>query len=174
MTHESSNQLEIAVRRATPADAPTILQVHGDSVRGLGAPYYHAEVSDRWAKAPTPEQIEPFQRAIASEEEVMHVAIVGDRVAGYSSLMPDPQTDDENLVGMYIHPSVARRGAATALLCALESHAHHLGITRLSLRSSIVAEPFYLAKGYRVTGRSEITGTPGAQLDFVRMEKDIG
>jgi ribosomal protein S18 acetylase RimI-like enzyme len=55
---------------------------------------------------------------------------------------------------LLVHPDARRRGIASALMDALESHAARLGRTLLTLdtRSDDAAEPLYAARGYTRVG----------------------
>jgi putative acetyltransferase len=55
----------------------------------------------------------------------------------------------------------------------IERLAREHGLASLQLESSVTAEPFYTALGYRVEERGDRPIAPGVQMAAIRMRKDL-
>jgi GNAT superfamily N-acetyltransferase len=73
----------------------------------------------------------------------------------------------------YVSPDAARKRCGSALVREIERLARENGLTRLELASSINAEPFYAAHGYRVRERSDVVLRNGHRRPAVWMEKAL-
>ena len=67
------------------------------------------------------------------------------------------------------HPAWTRRGVARALMARCKAEARAAGIDRLECYSSLSAEAFYAAQGFRVLGPIDIAFTPDCHLPCVHM-----
>jgi len=88
---------------------------------------------------------------------------------GFGLLFPKT----EELRALYVHPNSGRRGIGRRMLQELESRAAVLGISRLGLNSSLNAEAFYRANGYRTLSRGRFRLSAEYEMDCVRMEKQF-
>ncbi len=124
----------------------------------------------------TEPQIRAWAAAIADVEQfalrcaarATWVAICGSRIAGFSDLEPDGHIDM-----LYVHPELARRGVARALLQHIERVAESRGLRRLYTEASITARPVFERRGFEVlAGRTVTVG--GHAMTHYRMEKRLG
>ncbi|MCA9786701.1 MAG: GNAT family N-acetyltransferase, partial [Candidatus Cloacimonetes bacterium] len=70
------------------------------------------------------------------------------------------------------HPDLARRGVASRLLAHMEQAARRVGWTHIVTDASLVARPFFEARGFRQV-RAERVKRRGQWLDRFRMEKTL-
>ena len=96
---------------------------------------------------------------------VTWVALLEDRVVGYTNLAAEGYVDT-----LYVHAEAQNRGAATALLAALEETAAASNVARLHSEVSITARRFFERRGFSVLTPQVVT-VDGIQYDNFRMEK---
>ena len=56
----------------------------------------------------------------------------------------------------FVHPDHLRQGVASALYSVIEGRARALGLVRLDTEASLLAEPLFAARGWRVTRRQKV------------------
>ena len=157
------------VRRAKPADARGILEVHRRAVHEIAGEVYDDEILEAWSPPVDDERVEQFIGGVFESEEsnVMFVAIDGTRVLGFSEVVPA----NEELRAVYVDPEFTGRGLGTALLRQAEWAATQAGVDRLELDASLNAVDFYEKNGYTrlADGTHELSG--GVEMDCVIMDK---
>lgn len=136
------------VREATPSDADAVREVHRASIEGLGPAAYAKEQVEAWARG-----CETAEYSAIDEDDCYFVVAEDESVVGFGSLRfssPDgyEAAVDAEVTGLYVHPSVARRGVGSAMLADLEHRAREEGVRTLGLTSSLNAVPFYASQGY--------------------------
>ena len=72
----------------------------------------------------------------------------------------------------YVHPEHVRVGHASALYAVIEGRARRAGLARIETEASRLAEPFFLAQGWRVLARQEVE-RQGVLIPNARMEKEL-
>ncbi len=154
------------IRELRHGEERLFLELHAQSVRGLAAGQYLPEVIDAWCVAPTEENLASFIKNPDHEQRL--VAEIDGRVVGLAALV----LEGSELRACYVLPEAARKGVGTALVRAIErlALAHHLD--HLELLSSINAEPFYAALGYRSEGCTE-HNMRGQPMAAVKMSKRL-
>jgi DNA-nicking Smr family endonuclease len=152
------------IRRATSADVEDIRRVHADSVRAMASPEYPRDVVEAWS---TPRSVAYLRAAVA--DQAYFVAEVDGEVVGYAALEPSRKL----VRAVYVKPSHARRGVASALLDALESEARSLGIDELRLESSLNAAPFYERHGFVAGSHATFELERGLSMESVPMRKAL-
>ncbi|MDL5361623.1 GNAT family N-acetyltransferase [Halalkalicoccus sp. NIPERK01] len=138
------------IREATPGDAEIIQEVHVASITELGPEAYSESQVEAWAMGC---KSADYAGAIESDDAYFVVAEDREGVRGFGSLSLDPSEGyeasvDAEVTGVYVDPSVARRGVGSAILADLERHAREHGVRTLGLSASLNALPFYEAHGY--------------------------
>ncbi len=83
-----------------------------------------------------------------------------------------PGKDAARIRAFFVHPAWARRGIGRALMEACEDAIRRAGFTRVEMVATLTGEPLYVAFGYRVAERYEISLAAGLTLPVVRMTKE--
>ncbi|MFW6186735.1 MAG: GNAT family N-acetyltransferase [Actinomycetota bacterium] len=131
----------VAVRAWTGADAQPTLDVFRRAVHGTARRDYSPAQLAAWA----PEDIALEDWAARRRESWTLVAETGGRVVGFIGL------DATGCVDMlYVDPSAARTGVASALLERVVRAAHRRGLQELRTHASITARPFFERHGFVV------------------------
>lgn len=152
----------LRIRRARVTDARRLARVMASAVRAVPAGTYPARALEAWASLP------PLYHAWAMTAggETVLVAERGAAVLGYAALR------GAELTALFVRPSAARRGVATALLARVEALARRRGVGRLRVDAALSGLGFYRARGF--TGsRAVRVPLPGAALAAVRLVKRI-
>lgn len=139
--------LKIGLRPMLPEDVPVLCEIFAASVEGLTGDDYSVEQQEAWLSAVTDE--DAFAARLA--DELVLVATRDGRPVGFASLRANSEIDF-----LYVHPDVARQGAATRLVDALEKLAAARGTTRLSVDASDTARAFFDARGYVAQHRNTV------------------
>jgi putative acetyltransferase len=156
----------VGIRVATEDDVPEIRRVIRSAILGLASRDYPPEVLENWG-ASSPAAVTRQQQAIRESRELTWVAVTGNTIVGFSAL--DPQQCVVRAV--YVAVDAARSGIGTRLLGAVEEKARALRIARLTLDSSLNAEPFYRHHGYISLGECMHVLATSVRMRAVRMEK---
>jgi putative acetyltransferase len=160
--------MPVLVRPMQAHEARRFLEIHHDSVRGLAANHYPASVIEAWA--PQPVTDERLQRFLQNRDnEIRLIAERDGEPVGIGALV----VGNFELRACYVLARAVRQGVGTALVAEIERLACEHGISELYLESSVNAEPFYSALGYRVEKRGEHTIAPGVSMAAVKMRKAL-
>ena len=89
----------------------------------------------------------------------------GGNLAGFVSWRPGL------VIGLYIHPSWASRGVASALMDRAEEAIVAEGADNILLSASAIARPFYEKRGYRVYRRRDWKTRGGLVMEAFDMVK---
>jgi GNAT superfamily N-acetyltransferase len=151
----------VSIRRAHLPDAPAIASVMRAAVRGASGTYPSRTLA-AWRSLP------PLYHAWAMTTggETVLVAESGGRIVGYAGLR------GAEVTALFVRPSAARRGVATALLARLEALARRRGVRRLAVDAARSGVAFYRARGF-TGGRAVRVPLPGGALVAVRMAKRL-
>lgn len=151
------------VRRARPADVPAIARTMRAAVRGVAPGTYPARALAAWGGLPALYHA----WAMTAGGETLLVAEVAGRVVGYAGLR------GAELTALFVRPSSAGRGVATALLARAEDLARRRGVRTLRVDAARSGLGFYRARGFG-GGRPVRVALPGGvTLAAVRMRKSI-
>ena len=157
-----SDDASYILRRADPADAPSICRMHVASIRAHCAGRYTPAQIEAWAGPKRPEW---YTRAMAAGE-VMFVAESVGRIVGFAAL------DGGEVKAVYVAPGWTGRGVGSTLLAAVEADAVAGNVFEVHLESSLNAVDFYLARGYgRV--RDSIHRMGDVEIPCVTMRKGL-
>ena len=72
------------------------------------------------------------------------------------------------------HPNYLRRGTARRLLDHCVDEARRLGVRTMMCQSTLPAEAFYAAAGFRRLGVIDVQMGPGVVLPAIEMRLDLG
>jgi putative acetyltransferase len=97
------------------------------------------------------------------------VAEIDGEPAGIGAIV----VSNSELRACYVAPGAARCGVGSALVAEIERIAREHRLDHLHLESSITAEPFYSALGYRVESRGELLLSPNVSMAAVKMRKRL-
>jgi GNAT superfamily N-acetyltransferase len=159
--------MPVFVHPMQPDEARRFLEIHHESVRGLAATDYSPPVIDAWAAPITDERLQCFLQN--RDAEIRLIAEMDGEPVGIGALV----VANSELRACYVLPSATRRGVGAAIVAEIERLAHEHGLRELHLESSVTAEPFYVALGYRVERRGEHRIAPGVAMAAITMRKDL-
>jgi putative acetyltransferase len=148
------------IRKAVPADCPSIYEAHTRAIRELCSADYSQTQIDAWAG---PRKATDYLKPISRGR--LFVAEVGSKVVGFSEY--DRKTRE--LKAVYVNPDYTRRGIGRALFTHACDEARAEGLEALWFDASLTAVPFYLA--VRCRGQKDTTHRfmSGVELLCVRM-----
>jgi len=157
--------IDVALRPATPADAPAILRLHRDSILSLGIGSYSLAEVESWAAGLVAER---YVEAMNKGGETFIVAAVADgALAGFCSF------GDDEVKGLYVAPEWARRGVGSALLRRAEATISAGGHRLIRIIASLSGAAFYERHGYRVVERRDWKSRGGLVSAALAMEKAL-
>lgn len=137
------------LRTSLPADSEALAALFTASVHALGAARY--DERQRFAWAPVPPDLAAWRHRLAGLRTILAEA---DGVPlGFVSFTPSGHIEM-----LYTAPAAVRRGVATALFEHAVAWIVSAGeAVTLSTESSLVAEPFFSSKGFRIVATQEVT-----------------
>lgn len=160
--------MPVFVRAMRFEEARRFLEIQRESARGISATDYPSAVIDAWAPLPiTDEVVERFRSN--ADHEIRLIAELDGQPAGIGALV----LSNSELRACYVVPSAARRGVGKAIVGEIERIAIQYGLVYLRLESSVTAEPFYTALGYRVEKRGELILASGVPMAAITMRKQL-
>jgi len=154
----------VVIRRALSSDADAICAVHVAAIREVCGVSYTPSQVEAWAGSKRPSR---YLEPIATKP--FFVAMLDDELVGFANL--DPQRAE--VQALYIRPDQLRRGIGRQLLGELESCARELTLTRLGLKSSLNAVPFYQALGYVRSDTTSICVGLDIEVGCIQMFKQL-
>lgn len=151
--------MECRIRRATNQDAESIRGVVIAALRESNARDYSPEVI---AHVEASFSVAAIQLQLKQRE--VYVASLNGCVVGTASL------DGDVVRSVFIDPRYQRNGFGQRLMAAIHFAAVNAGLDRLSVPSSITAEGFYAALGYRKI-RDEYQGAERTIVMFKPLQR---
>ncbi len=152
-----------SLRPFLAADLPLLSEIRFAAIEELTVDDYDEAQRRAWASAVDDD--EEFAQSLA--KGLTLVALIGGGPVGFISHQNGGLIDQ-----LYVHPSVARAGVATALIDAIEKLAAARGTTMLVTDASDTAKPLFEARGYQATHRNTIE-IDGEYLGHTRMTKAL-
>jgi putative acetyltransferase len=144
-------------------DANVLVRIFFAAVRELARAKYSDEQVRAWApRVPDPSEWEA--RMLLNET---FVAERNGELVGFIELERSGR-----LAMLYRTPAAAGKGAAEALYHAVEERAREIGIPRIRVEASLLAESFFMKRGYRLEARETVERN-GAALPRARLSKDL-
>ncbi|MFP4530632.1 MAG: GNAT family N-acetyltransferase [Halodesulfurarchaeum sp.] len=165
--------MSLSIRRARPADAAAIRDLHLASIGGLGGEGYSPEQVDAWAH-----DRDPADYPIDEPERTVFVAERGGSIVGFGWLSTEPAEKfeasfDGKITAIYVHPAFARQGIGTTICEALETRARELGLDSLGVWASLNAVPFYEANGFSTVREVDYEFDEGVEGRVLEMRKRL-
>lgn len=151
------------VRSYRRGDADGLGEVFHRSVREGARGLYDAEQVSAWS--PEVPSGEIWEARLRESETV--VATECGVPVGFMSLDAAGHLDLA-----FVLPEVMGRGVADALYAVLEGRARAAGLVRLTTEASLLAEPFFVRRGWQVVRRQEVE-RGGVTLKNAQMEKRL-
>lgn len=164
----------MGIRRATPADARGIAEIHVAAWQSAYRDLLPGAVLDHLSAE---ESAKRWEERIAGAWPHVFVAEEAERVVGFAACGSSHDEDlDREKVGeiytIYVHPRAWRRGWGTALLSEALRALREEGFAEVVLwvlRGNRQAMTFYRAAGFEPDGASRVTQhRDGAELPLVR------
>ena len=152
------------IRPYRSEDARALAGVYRDAIARLGAGAYSPRQLQTWAAFACHHQA----FAAKLRQGLTLVSMQGQEIAGFAQLDP---LDRISL--LFTAATFARRGHASRLCDALESHAFDRGVEVLRTEASHVARPFFLGRGYRVV-EPETVDVDGVTFERFKMRLKRG
>ena len=159
--------MEIVIRNYKEPDAKALLEVHRAAVQKTAAQDYTPDVLEEWSPIVDENRIEKFKRE--NSADVRLVAEVNGKIVAFGELV----TSESLLGACYVHPEYGGKGVGRRLLFELEEIAKDRGLLHLSMDSSLTAEKFYNAHGYKILEYAEHSLRSGRKMACVKMRKDF-
>ncbi|MCY1006975.1 GNAT family N-acetyltransferase [Nannocystis pusilla] len=158
---------EFQVRPASCDDAAAIAEAHVDAIRSLGSSAYAHEVVADWASPRTGERYVQAMR----QGEQFFVAVDADaQVVGFAAHRVEA---GDHRVAVYVRGRASRRGVGSSLFAAAEAVARARGASEIRVDASLVAVPFYAARGFVSEGPAMHTLRSGRAMACVKMRKPL-
>lgn len=171
---------EIFVRFAEPRELARLKAMQAFSMRSLGAPYYEAEVLDAFVA-----DVGTMDDLLLADGTYL-VAYSGAEVIACGGWTSRRSVREARVVrgaaqvartatvcSVYVHPSFARRGIATALMSAIENEILSAGFDTASLTATLSSIPLYRRLGYRCGDAVAVELRKGMSFVTMKMEKRL-
>lgn len=153
---------EIVIRPGIESDAASLLEIHRRAILMLGRSAYSEAECASWAAGLTPEG---YVRGMTTNGETFLVAEDDEGLCGFCSFKND------ELVGLYVHPRMSRRGVGSMLLARAEAALSASGCDSLRIEAALSAIQFYQARGYRIVRRRRTSTRGGLEVEVCDLEK---
>jgi putative acetyltransferase len=150
-----------SLRPYLPTDLPLLSEIRFAAIEELTVEDYDEAQRHAWASAGADDAT--FAQGL--EQGLTLVALIGGGPVGFISLQDGGLIDQ-----LYVHPSVARTGVASALVEAIEKLAAARGTAMLATDASDTAKPLFEARGYQAMHRNTIE-IEGEYLGNTRMTR---
>lgn len=154
----------LTIRPAVDSDVHGIWSVHAAAIATTCAGHYAPEVIEAWIERLKPESY----RGVVRRGGVV-VAEYESGTVGFGQI----DVANAEIQAVYVSPDAQGHGVGAALLAHLENLAEREGLRHLTLKATINAEPFYLARGWRSLGCDLHKITQEIGLHCVAMEKHL-
>ena len=138
---------DVTLRPMLPTDGPVLAAIFQAAVEDGAADDYDDEQRAAWSAQADDEA--GFAAALAADLTL--VAVIAGAPVGFVSLR-----DNARVERLYVYPGAGRRGAATALLDAIERLAQARGAKALDVDASDTARDLFARRGYEGLRRQTV------------------
>ena len=157
------------IRKARKRDAPQILQCHREAIKAKASSFYDPKIIEAWGGAISGGQVEKVEQEISEPRWIYVVADHPEEgIIGIGIAVPDKN----ELRAVYVKPNPHGK-VGTQILAALLEQARAMGCSHLDADSSINAEKFYVANGFRILSRGMHRMSAGGEMACVKMRIDL-
>jgi putative acetyltransferase len=137
----------ILIRAYARQDAPLLMQLFDDAVRGIASRHYNPPQIAAWIGRTSDAAAFSARR----EAKPTFIAEIGGVIAGFSDLEPDGHIDM-----LFVAPAFAGRGVGRSLLRHIEAKARAAAMPRLYSEASITAKPLFMLESYAVIAQQDV------------------
>jgi GNAT superfamily N-acetyltransferase len=175
----------VRIRKATPADIPTLNALIGRSARGLSAEDYRSEqiegalggafgVDTQLLADGTYFVVEDAGQILACGGWSYRSTLFGgDARSGRDATTLDPATQAAKIRAFFVDPGHARRGLGSMLLEHCEQQARAHGFTRVELMATLPGVKLYAVRGYVGLPMVRFDVGAGEVIEFIPMQKTL-
>ncbi|ERH08421.1 MAG: acetyltransferase (GNAT) family [halophilic archaeon J07HX64] len=156
---------DLRFRQAESEDAPDVLAIKQAAIEAT-ADSYNQEQIQAWR--PTDEALPTFKQATVNNRFVVLLAETDSGPAGYGVL----NIDEARIDAVFVDPEHSRERLGSSLVSQLETRGQMVGLSELTVVSSLNAQPFYESLGYE-SFESRTRTIDGTDLEFVAVPKTI-
>jgi len=135
------------IRRATPDDALAIATLYHHTVKKINSRDYAPTQIEAWAGAEPDEQ----KWRARQTNRTTFVDEHNGTIRGFAEL-----EDNGHIGAVYVHADYQGQGIASALLAEMEKEAVTRGVTCLSTKASITAQPFFAKHGFETVAAQDV------------------
>jgi len=97
----------------------------------------------------------------------------GDRAKSGPDPLLDPAVEAARIRAFFVEPTMARRGLGRLLMDHCIAQALHAGFRAMELVATLPGEPLYLASGFAVLERFELSLPPDIRVPVTRMSRPL-
>ena len=150
------------IRRLEPSDHDALVDIYRQAVLTSTAALYTAAQQSAWAS-----QCEAIRPILQQGSGFVSCNSSNQAVA---FCLRDPA---DRIALLYSHPNAQRRGHGGMLLAACETEAANQGVSCLRTEASLISQPLFHARAWRVSWREELL-IAGVHFHRFRMHKQLG
>ncbi len=179
-----STQLR-TLRAATTDDIPALEALIKRSAFALSEPYYTHEQTEALTRLVfgVDSQLiaDKTYSVIESNSELVacggwskrRTLFGGDKLKTGADPLLDASTEPARIRAFFVRPDMARNGLASQLMAECIKQANAAAFSALELASTLPGEPLYLAQGFEVVERFELSLDNNIEVRLTRMRRAI-
>lgn len=153
---------KLLYRKARINEMDQINDIYSRTIRRVNAEDYSSEKIDAWVKCG---YLSITQQMLRNAQ--CFVCVNANRMIGMGGMV------NNSIVALYIAPDRMGEGIGSGLLRLMEEDACKRGVKEMLVDSTLTAELFFKAKGYKETGRKRISIGDRLRLDVVAVQRDF-
>jgi GNAT superfamily N-acetyltransferase len=177
--------MPISLRKALPADIPTLAALIARSARGLSTEEYRSTQIEGALQGAfgVDSQLVRDETYFVAEADGSIVGcggwsyrstlFGGDARAGRDASPLDPSTQPAKIRAFFVEPSHARRGIGTLLLERCEQEARSRGFRHVELMATLPGAKLYSARGYVGAAIVHFAVGSAEHIEFIPMRKAL-
>lgn len=157
------------IRRAAPADAPSIARIREETIRTVVAPlgHYTPQEIDAWASNYSVDMVLRFMH-----EATLYVAVdERDTVLGFGRFSLSPR-NEALIQGVFVDASLVGHGVGSLILHQLLSDIDALNIRLTAIIATLNARSFYERHGFVCLEQIRHESPTGADIPALRMRRE--